>query len=132
MIMSTSFQMTMDHHLVMTYWTCQEFRTRGKHMTQVHHPLRILILMFQSKKLLILDKVMIPHQDLIQLLNQSEFKENRDRFLLVQLMLYQRQRPRSLSRGQRFNYQVMFSQFQFLLRSVMMKKMKDLYMIPKP
>ena len=28
MIKSTSFQMTMDHHLMMT-WICQEFRTRG-------------------------------------------------------------------------------------------------------
>ena len=35
-----------------------------------------------------------PHQDLIQLLNQSEFKGNRDRCLLAQLMLYQRQRLR--------------------------------------
>ena len=69
-------------------------RTRGRHMTQVHHQLRFLILMFQSKNLLILDKTMIIHQDLIQLLNQSEFKGNRDRSQLILLMLYQMQRPR--------------------------------------
>ena len=131
MIKSTSFQMTMDHHLMMT-WTCQEFRTRGKHMTQVHHQLRFLILMFQSKKFLILDKMTILHQDLTQLLNQSEFKGNRDRSQLLLLMRYQRQRPRWLSRGQRFNYQVMSNLFQFLLRHMMMKEMKDLHMILMP
>ena len=93
MIKNTSFQMTMDHLLMMT-WTCQEFRTRGKHKTQVHHQLRCLVLMFQSKKLLILDKMTILHQDLIQLLSQSEFKGNRDRSPLILLMRYQRQRPR--------------------------------------
>ena len=55
-----------------------------------HH---YLILTFQLNRLLILDQTMILHQDLIKLLNQ-EFKGNRDRFLLIQLMLYQRQRPR--------------------------------------
>ena len=51
MIRNTSFQIIMDHHLMMT-WTCQEFRTRGKHMTQVHHQLRFPILMSQWKRLL--------------------------------------------------------------------------------
>ena len=63
-------------------------------MTQVHHQLRFVVLMFQLKKLLILDKMMILHQDLIQPLNQSEFKGNKDRSQLILLMLYQRQRPR--------------------------------------
>ena len=72
----------------------QEFRTRGKRMTQVHPQIRFLILMFQLKKLLTLHKMMIVHQDLIQLQNQSEFKGNRDRSQLILLMLYQRQRPR--------------------------------------
>ena len=47
-------------------------------------------------------------------------------------MLYQRQRQRWLSRGQRFNYQVMLSQFQFLLRNLMKMKMKDPHMILLP
>ena len=58
------------------------------------------ILTFQSKRLLILDKMTILHQDLIQRLSQSEFRGNRDRSQLILLMLYQRQRPRLLSRGQ--------------------------------
>ena len=45
-------------------------------------------------RLLILDKMMILHQDLILLLNQFEFKGNRDRFLLILLVPYQRQRLR--------------------------------------
>ena len=49
---------------------------------------------FFLKKLLILDKMMILHQDLVLLLNQPEFKGNRDRFLLILLMLYQTQRLR--------------------------------------
>ena len=93
MIKSTSFQMMMDHHLMMT-WVCQEFRTRGKRIHKVHHQLRFPILTFQSKRLLILDKMTILHQDLIQRLSQSEFKGNRDRSQLILLMLYQRQRPR--------------------------------------
>ena len=52
------------------------------------------ILTFQSKRLLILDKMTILHQDLIQRLSQSEFRGNRDRSQLILLMLYQRQRPR--------------------------------------
>ena len=66
----------------------------GKHMTKVHHQLRFRILLFQSKKLLIPDKMTILHQDLTQLLSQSEFKGNRGRSQLILLMLYQRQRPR--------------------------------------
>ena len=126
MIKSTSFQMNMDHHLMI--WICQEFRTRGKHIPQVHHQLRFLILTFQSKSLLILDKMTILHQDLIQLLSQG----NRDRSQLILVMLYEGQKPRWLSRGQRFNYQVMSNLFQFLLRNMMMKKMKDLHMILAP
>ena len=131
MIKSTSFQMIMDHHLMMI-WICQEYRTRGKHINQVHHQLRFPILTFQSKRLLILDKMTILHQDLIRRQSLSEFKGNRDRSQLILLMLYQRQRQRWLSRGQRFNYQVMFSQFQFLLRNLMKMKMKDLHMILLP
>ena len=97
----TLWMMTIN--LMMT-WTCQEeLRTRGNHMTQVHHLHRFLILMFHSKKLLILDKMMILHPDMILLMNQLEFKGNTDRFLLILLMLYQRQRLRWLSKGQRFN-----------------------------
>ena len=87
---------------------------------------------FQSKRLLILDKMTILHQDLIQRLGQSEFKGNRDRSQLILQMLYQRQRPKLSSRGQRFNYQVMLNLFQFLLRNMMMKEKKDLHMILMP
>ena len=66
----------------------------GETNPQVHHQLRFPILTFQSKRLLILDKMTILHQDLIQRLSQSEFKGNRDRSQLILLMLYQRQRPR--------------------------------------
>ena len=94
MIKSTSYQMIMDHHQMMIL-ICQEYRTRGKHMIQVIHlQLRFQILTFQSSRLQILDKMTIHHQDLIRQLNLSEFKGNRDRFLLIQLMLYQRQRLR--------------------------------------
>ena len=61
------------HHLMMI-WICQEYRTRGKHINQVHHQLRFPILTFQSKRLLILDKMTILHQDLIQRQSLSEFK----------------------------------------------------------
>ena len=91
MIKNISSQMIMDHHQMMT-WTCQVYRAQGKHKNQVFLQHRFLILML--KRLLILDKMTILHQDLIKLLNQSEFKGNRDRFLLIQLMLYQRQRLR--------------------------------------
>ena len=40
----------MDHHQMMT-WTCQEYRTRGKHIIQVLHQHSFLILMFQLKKI---------------------------------------------------------------------------------
>ena len=70
------------------------YRTRGKHINQVHHQLRFLILTFQSKRLLILDKMTILHQDLIRCQSLSEFKRNRDRSQLILLMLYQRQRQR--------------------------------------
>ena len=93
MIKNISSQMIMDHHQMMT-WTCQEYRTRGKHKNQVFLQHRFLILMFQWKRFLILDKMTILNQDRIKLLNQSEFKENRDRFLVTQLLLYQRQRLR--------------------------------------
>ena len=66
----------------------------GKHINQVHHQLRFPILTFQSKRLLILDKMTILHQDLIQRQSLSEFKGNRDRSQLILLMLYQRQRQR--------------------------------------
>ena len=42
----------------------------GKHKNQVFLQHRSLILMFQSKRLLILDKMTILHQDLTKLLNQ--------------------------------------------------------------
>ena len=95
MIKNISSQMIMDHRQMMT-WTCREYRTRGKRKSQVFLQHRFLILVFQSKRLLILEKMTILHKDLIKLLslNQSEFKGNRDRFLMTQLMLYQRQRPR--------------------------------------
>ena len=94
MIKNTSFLMIKDHHQMMI-WICQEYRTRGKHIILViQHPLRFQILTSQSSRLQILDKMTIHHQDLIRQLNLSEFKGNRDRFLLIQLMLYQRQRPR--------------------------------------
>ena len=70
------------------------YRTRGKHINQVHHQLRFLILTFQSKRLLILDKMTLLHQDLIRRQGLSEFKRNRDRSQLILLMLYQRQRQR--------------------------------------
>ena len=66
----------------------------GKHMIQVLHQHHFLILMSKLSRLLVLDKMMILHQDLILLQNQVEFKGNRDRFLLILLMLYQRQRLR--------------------------------------
>ena len=66
----------------------------GKHINQVHHQLRFPILTFQSKRLLILDKMTILHQDLIRRQSLSEFKGNRDRYQLILLMLYQRQRQR--------------------------------------
>ena len=66
----------------------------GEHIKQVHHQLRFPILTFQSKRLLILDKMTIHHQDLIQRQSLSEFKGNRDRSQLILLMLYQRQRQR--------------------------------------
>ena len=47
----------------------------GKHINQVHHQLRFPILTFQSKRLLILDKMTILHQDLIHRQSLSEFKE---------------------------------------------------------
>ena len=64
----------------------------GEHINQVHHQLRFPILTFQSKRLLILDKMTILHQDLIQRQSLSEFKGNRDRSQLILQMLYQRQR----------------------------------------
>ena len=66
----------------------------GEHINQVHHQLRFPILTFQSKRLLILDKMTILHQDLIRRQSLSEFKGNRDRSQLILLMLYQRQRQR--------------------------------------
>ena len=48
----------------------------------------------QLSRFLILDKMTILHQDLIQLLSQSELEGNRDSCLLIQLMHYQRQRQR--------------------------------------
>ena len=95
-------------------------------------PTHFLILTFQSKKLLILDKMTILHQDLIQHLSQSELKGNTDRSQLILLMLYQRQRPRLSSRGQSFNYQVMSNLFQFILRNMMMTEKKDLHMTLMP
>ena len=77
--------------------------------------------------------MMIRHQKMIQLQNQSESKGNRDNCLLILLMLYQRQRLRISSRGQRYSYQVMFNQFKFQ-RSMKnyLKKMMDLHMTLKP
>ena len=66
----------------------------GEHSNKVHHQLRFPILTFQLKRLLILDKMTILHQDLIRRQSLSEFKGNRDRSQLILLMLYQRQRPR--------------------------------------
>ena len=68
----------------------------GEHINQAHHQLRFPILTFQWKRLLILDKITILHQDLIRRQSLSEFKGNRDRsqLILLLLMLYQRQRQR--------------------------------------
>ena len=93
MIKNTSFQMIMDHHLMMI-WICQEYRTRGKQIYQVYHQLRFTILTFPSKRLLIMNKMTILHQDLIRRQSLSGFKGNRDRFQLILLMLYQRPRQR--------------------------------------
>ena len=77
MIKSISFQMIMDHHLTMI-WIYQEYRTWGKQIYQVYHQLRLPILTFPSKRLLILDKMTILHQDLIRRQSLSGFKGNRD------------------------------------------------------
>ena len=50
MIKSTSSQMIMDHHLMMI-WICQEYKTRGKHINQVHHQLRFPILTFPIEEI---------------------------------------------------------------------------------
>ena len=52
-IMMMVLMMMMMVMMMMMPWTCQEYRTRGKHMIQVLHQHRFLILMFQLKKLLI-------------------------------------------------------------------------------
>ena len=69
-------------------------QARGKHINQIHHQLRFPTLTFQSKRVLILDKMTTLHQDLIRRLSLSEFKGNRDRSQPILLMLYQRQKQR--------------------------------------
>ena len=66
----------------------------GETQQQSSPSTRFPILTFQLKRLLILDKMTILHQDLIRRRRLSEFKGNRDRSQLIILMLYQRQRQR--------------------------------------
>ena len=63
----------------MMIWICQEYRTRGETDLPSIPSTPFSILTLQSKRLLILDKMTILHQDLIRRQSLSEFKGNRDR-----------------------------------------------------